>query len=419
MKAFNALLHVGNVSLHRIGIRSVTVDQPNENIKPMEERHIRQILLSRYYLELAEQQGRIGQEPARFAAINMLHEAFETALVCFVDALGADVPNTAAIDKLVAGIEKIIGSPIPFRVQIFRFNKIRVNAKHHIVAPDGGDLKSYLAIIPEFIAELTRIVFGRAIHEVSLSDLILDDVVRSHIEVAVSAFSVGKDFDCLVACRRAIYVLFEKQYDITPFLADDGTPGTIFDPKALCRAPFYAKSKKYIEEQVKEPFDFIVIDQAHLEGELIKDGIDTHSFWNLCRLTPRVYQRSDGRWANGYSSSYIGLDRAECAYVIDTLIRMILQRQAKRGTLRMAKLSWQMIKVKPGSPFFNKASFNAPIVGYIPSSVAEVSISGATPSLEDDNWFYSFWHFDGDQSLSGYISVANVIGESFERPLNI
>lgn len=382
--------------------------------KPMAEVHTRQILLSRYYLELAEQQLRLDQDPSRFAAINMLHEAFETALVCFADALDAEVPNYAPIDKIIGGIEKSIGGSVPFRTQILRFNKIRVNAKHHLVMPDKSDLTSAMTVVPEFIGELTQKVFGVELATVNLASLIVDETIRGHIESALEALDRGCYFDGLVCSRRALYVLFEKQFDISYFAAEQLSPTSLLFGGALCRAPTFAKNKRYIDEQVKEPFDMVVIDHSVLESELIKDGIDTQSYWNIARLTPKVYQRSGGEWINSFNVDFRNAQRTDCAYVVDTLIKIILQRQARRNSTRIPKSSYRVIKVKPGSSFYNKASVNANVIGKIPDDVEVVSVSNATPGLENDNWFYRFFQFSSPSSISGYISIDDVIGDPYE-----
>lgn len=382
--------------------------------KPMDERHTRQILLSRYYLELADQQLRLDQDQSRFAAINMLHEAFETALVCFADALEADVPGVAAIDKIVAGIEKVIGSPVPFRTQIFRFNKIRVNAKHHLVMPDKVDLASYMTIIPEFIGTLTQQIFGVELTSVNLSSLIADETVRAHVSGALIALNNNELLSSLILSRRALYQIFEKQFDIAFFATGDTTPASLIMGGALCRAPAYAKSQRYIDEQVKEPFDMIVVDQAALEGELIKDGIDTHAYWNIIRLTPKVYQRANGEWINSFNIDFRNTERADCAYVLDTLIKIILQRQARRGSWRMLKSSFRSLRVNPGAITYEKASMNSRVIGQIPHDVHTVMASNATQGLESDQWFYRFYLFSSPSSLSGYISTIDVIGEPFE-----
>ncbi len=384
------------------------------NGKPMDERHTRQILLSRYYLELADQQLRLDHDQSRFATINMLHEAFETALVCFADALDADVPSAAAIDKIIAGIEKALGSSVPFRMQIFRFNKIRVNAKHHLVMPDKADLVSYMTIVPEFIGNLTQQIFGIELSSINLSTLIADETVRGHVENALEALNNNDLLSSLVASRRALYQIFEKQFDIAFFTTDKTTPASMMIGAALCRAPAYAKSQRYIDEQVKEPFDMIVVDHGALEGELIRDGIDTHAYWNIVRLTPKVYQRANGEWINSFNIDFANIERADCAYVFDTLIKIILQRQARHGSWRMLKSRFRSLRVNPGATTYEKASLNSKVIGQIPNDVHTVMASTATQGLESDQWFYRFYLFSSPSLLSGYISTADVIGEPFD-----
>jgi hypothetical protein len=64
-----------------------------------------------------------------------------------------------------------------------------------------------------------------------------------------------------------------------------------------CFAPYWARNKQYIDEHVREPFDYIVIDQERLERELTSNGIDHSTFSNIRRLTPAVYREGiDSEW---------------------------------------------------------------------------------------------------------------------------
>jgi hypothetical protein len=48
--------------------------------------------------------------------------------------------------------------------------------------------------------------------------------------------------------------------------------------------------KRYIDEYVRDPFDYVQLDHSRVDAELLRDGIEPAVFWNIWRLTPPVYR---------------------------------------------------------------------------------------------------------------------------------
>jgi len=51
--------------------------------------------------------------------------------------------------------------------------------------------------------------------------------------------------------------------------------------------PYYARDKQYIKENVKDPFNYIVLDYKSVDAELMKEGIDNKPprFIGMRRMT--------------------------------------------------------------------------------------------------------------------------------------
>ncbi|MCA3059225.1 MAG: hypothetical protein ING60_05295 [Rhodocyclaceae bacterium] len=130
--------------------------------------------------------------------------------------------------------------------------------------------------------------------------------------------------NCLVACRQAVFVQFEWLYDASPFLSGKNALGLMM---LASKVPYFAREKKYLEEKVKEPTDYIFYDHNALEMDLMKSGVDSVAFWNVWRLTPEVYRgRNDTQWVikNDFrKNDEDGIkDRAE--YVLNSTTEMLL-----------------------------------------------------------------------------------------------
>ncbi|MBI4763254.1 MAG: hypothetical protein HY787_01440 [Deltaproteobacteria bacterium] len=95
------------------------------------------------------------------------------------------------------------------------------------------------------------------------------------------------------------------------------------------KAPFFARNKKYIDENVKEPTDFIVYDHNRLDMDLLRSGMSRSDYWNVWRLTPSLYRKDKtSDWIVNEDFKKLdedGIkDRAE--YVLDSTINLVLTK---------------------------------------------------------------------------------------------
>ena len=224
----------------------------------------------------------------------MLHEAFETTLIALADALNASVSERSTIDQYFNKIdEKLEEQTLPFRQKMMQFNRARVSAKHASTLPDEQSFESFFQTVPEFCAEAIRIVFDVELSGVNLIDLIEDQEVRSLLTQAIVSQTCQQFYDGLANVRKAFFVVFEKRFDVSVFVdADDSKPRSFLSLGFGCEAPSYAKSGDYVRKNVRDPFDYIILDHSSIDAELLKDGIDSRMFWNIWRLTPRSLEKA-------------------------------------------------------------------------------------------------------------------------------
>lgn len=288
-------------------------------ITDMDEHSLRQVLLARYYLHLANERMKSESESAKFAAINLFHEALETTLFTCAAHLNAKVSERGGIENYIDGINaKIDGKELPLRRRILQFNKARVSAKHHLTLPEDNFFSIIRTTVPEFIQEAVNLTFCKDFYAVSLAELIEDSEVGSYISQAQADFSSGKYYDCLAEVRKAFYVQFEKQYDVRKFEDPEKAKARgLLSEFSICRAPYHAKNPEYIRDRVSRPSDFI--DHSALGSELMREGIDVQTFWNIWRLTPGVYHEEDGQWTVEYDFDLADDQqiRENCIYVLE------------------------------------------------------------------------------------------------------
>lgn len=382
----------------------------------MDERAIRQMLLTRHYLQLAADQVRQDNSTCRFTAINLYHEAFETTLITCADHLNSQIPSKATIETYLDRIDdKLRPHALPFRSRMMQFNHARVAAKHHANLPDAEFFEMIKWVVPDFIKQAVKLTFDVELEEVSLLELIDDADVVGYLEEAIAHLSRGAHHECLVAARKALYLQFEKSYDIAPFAGvEKAAHGSAIGLLAMCNAPHYAKNKSYIDKSVRRPTDYIVLDHGKIDATLLNDGIDPATFWNIWRLTPKVYKFQTGNWAADYVYDIADDPNAQdhCRYVIDNLIAISLQRQNVRRRIMSRDLSARFIHVRADAPVLRKAQRGSEVEGHLPPGVRRVNVESRVTSLDGEDTFIQISYLRKDGPfLFGYINVEETVGE--------
>ena len=394
----------------------------------MNEKQVHQLMLVKYYLTLAGSQYRLEAKQAKqakqakFAVLNLLHEAFETTLITLSDTLNAAVSDRATIDQYFNKIdEKLTNHVLPFRQKMMQFNRARVSAKHASTLPDVESFDSFFQTVPEFCAEAIRIAFDTELSSVNLLNLIQDNEVRTLLGEAVTHQTANQFYDGLACVRMAFFIVFEKRFDVSVFIdVDDSKPRGLLSPGLGCEAPSYAKSNRYVRENVRDPFGYVVLDHSAIDAELLKDGIDSRMFWNVWRLTPAVWRRPSGEWLVKREIDLLHGDALEddLQYSIDGMIQIILNRQASRSRERYknSRGLWA-VRVRSGANLYVKASRHSEVRSTVPPDTDYFFVSEAVPGLEVDDWFWSAYHLKkGGPFLSGYLSFDDVEGEIFFGP---
>lgn len=382
----------------------------------MDDKSTRQLMLIRYYLSLAQSQALSGGEAARFATLNLLHEAFESTLIACADHLNLSIGERSTIDSYLSKIDESVGSDkLPYRTRILQFNRVRVSAKHALTLPDDATFNLALSVVPEFIRSAVLLIFKTELEAVHLVNLVRHEEARGYLQAALEFMAETRYVDSLAEVRKSIYVIFEKSYDLSVFAGkDDSDKYGILDERSLNNSPYYAKSSRYVRENISKPTQYIVLDHPRLENELSKDGIDIHTYWNVRRLTPSVWQKPDKTWLSDHvlditENPSIKLDAEYC---LDRATAMILQRESRRSVERYRNSVLRSIAVRPNAPILARASINSDVIGYLPDGLARVNVSDATQGLDSDDWYWSFFYMKkGGPFLAGYIRAVDTTGQ--------
>lgn len=337
--------------------------------------------------------------------VNLLQDAVEVFLVAIAAHVQADVRDKTPFDQYFDAIKNKTSSELPFRARLNDLNKLRVNSKHYGLAPAKAEVTDLPIIVKAFFEEVSSSLLECHFASISLIDLMKDGEVKDLLKQATESFENGKYEECLVACRKAIYVKIESSYDILPFADRNRVRLVAFFPS---NAPYYARSPEYIEKYVHEPTDYIVLDHEKIEIEFIKLGIDSQSFWNIWRLTPEVYRYGrDGDWVVKREFRKVDEDgiqeRAE--YVLDAAINLFVSADHKESFSKTPNYKNYFVRLRQENvPIYEKADKNSKVVGTTPEGLAELYVKCTVPGLKKDGLYWEVSHFKDNLFLMGYIS---------------
>lgn len=367
---------------------------------------IHKLLLTRRLYELARENLNSSNDLSLGIGVNLLQDAVEAFLLAVSEHVNAGITNTTKFDQYFELINaKIAPKELPFRSRLSALNKLRVNSKHYGLAPSQTETKGILETVREFFDEVTKSIIGLSFATISLIDLLRDGPAKEFLRAAEEAFLKEDYNECLISCRKAVYVKIESSYDSRPFATDD-------PPKGLGLAflgnktPYYFRDKAYIEKNVSEPTDYIMLDHKEIEIELMKSGMDSVSFWNIWRLTPEVYRRNEGEWVVKWEFRKFDEDgvKERAEYVLDTTISLFVAADQRLAAARMPgdRKYYVNLKTEEAS-VYAKADLGSQILEKTPAGITKLYVDYRVPALNGDGTFWHVSHFDNGFSVWGFI----------------
>jgi len=285
---------------------------------------VRRICLARHLFELGNSSLKSSNDLYLFSAANLLQDSVEAFLLAVADFVGASIDSNTFFDKYFVLINKKIDpKELPFKNKLLRLNKIRINSKHYGIMPARDECIRLAVSVREFFEEVSASILKANFSTVSTIDLLKDGETKDLLHQARKHLEEKEYEDCAITCRKAIYLEILQDYNISEFLEKSAHRGLL---SPFSNAPFYAKNKDYIQKNVKDPTDFIVLDHNHLDQDLLKYSVDNTTFWNIWRLTPEVYKTKDNQWVVKYDFDKLENETLQdkIEYIFNSTVDIIL-----------------------------------------------------------------------------------------------
>lgn len=321
--------------------------------------------------------------------------------------VNAGVTASTSFDKYLELIEKKTSKELPFRSRLLALNKLRVNSKHYGLAPAKSETDGLPITIREFFDEVSKAILGKPLSSISLVGLLRESEIKALLIEAETSFEAGAYSDALVACRKAIYQRFEWMYDISKY-SKEPVPVLFFS-----RAPYYTRNKEYIDKHVREATDFVVLDHSEIELELVKEGIDSVSFWNVWRLTPDIHRSPETKeWVVKNDLEKFDPEgiRERTEYVLDTTISLFLAADQRfLVTKWIEKNKRYFIRLKREQvPIYGKADKTSYEIAKTPIGLRELHVDFSIPALNGGGTFWHVSHIELELHLWGFIDADEI-----------
>jgi hypothetical protein len=370
---------------------------------------IRRLSLARHLYQLGNTSLKSPNDMYLFAAVNLLQDAVEAFLLAVADYVKAESDQNTKFDKYFVLInEKISPKELPFKTKLLRLNRIRVDSKHHGIQPARDECDRVMVSVREFFDEVSNSVFGCNFSTVSAIDLLDDGEIKDLLSEAKKARESDDHAECMIACRKALYLAVEHLYDVSMYR--DSKPQGLL--AAFSHAPYYAKDPQYIQEQVKDPTDYIVLDHSRIDQNLLKDGVDTVAFWNVWRLTPEVYRSKEMQWVIKHDFSKLDAATLEdnSEYVFSATVDMALAINASRRAIRSNRHGRYLLNLARESvKIYEKADVDSKVVATTPAGMKQIDTDYRVDGLKGDGPYWHVHEMASGAFLWGYIHNEDVI----------
>ncbi len=374
---------------------------------------INKILLARRLYQISQENLNSTNETSLSIGVNLLQDSVESFLLAVSEHIDAGVGSNTNFDKYFDLINKKISpKELPFRFPLNSLNKLRVNSKHYGLSPSKNEADGFLITVREFFEEVSIQIFQKEFGTISLIGLLDDGEARGFLKIAEESFLEKKYEECLINCRKAIYVEIEYQYDISFFKEERSDHTGLALAIYGYKAPFYARNKKYIDENVKITTDYIVYDHDRLDMDLMKSDMSRSDYWNVWRLTPAVYRKDkDSEWV--IKREFRKLDeegiKERAEYVLDSTINLLV---AKHSDLRRSKSpdyrNYYINLKRDNVPVYEKADKNSKVIQTVPDGITKLFVDSTILGLNGIETFWHVSHFDGGLSIFGYVDNEEV-----------
>jgi len=346
----------------------------------------------------------------------VLQDALELILLAVLIEKGVDEKKgleNFSFDQLIGELKKE-GVRVPKSGTLKALNKQRVIIKHYGQVSEPQTVGTYYNVAYHAVNEILKQIIGKSIHEIVLSELIRNKETHDYLTNACKELDQGKYFECLVNVRKAIFVEIEHEYCIYDWRNSDQNTSIVL--LALGRsgqkAPYYTRNKKWIDENVNDPFDYVQLDHNRIRQDLLEWGASTQDFWNIWRLTPQVIRlEKEDDWLLKDELKYLrqAATKENAIFCLDRAVTLLAKKQLYHDRARWLETTPYhqfKVKIKSDTTLYQKASITSTVIAKL-SKNAVYDGNSVVPGLDGKRSFVKIFHIQNKEPkfLNGYVDI--------------
>lgn len=382
-------------------------------IGTMKPEALNTIITARVLFDAALRACMVEDKHVASAGLVILQDAVELILYACLIEKGVDEQRSfekVSFDELIGEIKKL-GLKVIKSGTLKAMNKQRVIVKHYGQLAEPTTVRHYFSMSQSVVDDILKEVFGRTLNELFLYDILKNDEIKEHLRNSEEAIASQKYFDALVEVRKAVFLDIEQDYSIVGWKDiphDAMSQGLMSFSYGGWKAPYLFKNKEWIDENVRDPFDYIQIDHERMRLDLLEWGVSTQDFWNLTKLTPSVFRETNGSiWLVKDDLQHIinAATEENARYCLDRAYSLILRKQehsALNRQLEYSGLDKISIRLKSDQPLFEKASTTSKIVGELKKNKI-YNVQAFVPGLSEPDRFAHILHIEREKPNKVYI----------------
>ncbi|MGN6227402.1 MAG: hypothetical protein ACTHNM_08205 [Dyella sp.] len=329
----------------------------------MKESTLHSLITARSLLDHSRSLIESSSAHAATAGLILLQDAVELVLLAAVNE--RDLDDAAKAEKLT--FDQIVGNLIGAGLRVPKSGTLKAMNRHRVLAKHYGQLvlpetaRGYLEASQTSIDAVLQDAVGTDLRSIVLTDLLDNGEAKDFLVAASELIGDGNYLKSLVAVRQALFIEVESNYSVEGHINGHNIFGGGW------RAPAFAKNAEWIKENVKEPTDYVVIDNDKLRTDALEWGFNVNELSNIRRLTPAVFRSSPNEqwfvaYDLGFPEHHATLQNAQ--YCLDRTIELVRRKQLHEKALApwVALEAFQPPPVFIGEPLFNSASNKGEVV---------------------------------------------------------
>lgn len=308
------------------------------------------------------------------AGLILLQDVLEIVFLAML--IEQDVDEVKALesksfDELIGELKKS-GIAVPKSGTLKALNKQRVITKHYGQLAEPLTVQTYAEAADLAIEAIVQRVLGRGYRDVFLADLLAEGEAKEFLIEAATELEEGRYLAALIAVRKALFVEIEVEYCVNKWADADPNEGLgLFSfSRGGLKAPYWTRTRDWIEKNVTTPFDYIQVDHENLRVDALEWGVSTAELANLRRLTPDVFRvDKDAPWQVQYDLEFPPneANSRNGRYCLDRAISVLLRKQQHMSTRRWParNVSFDPPPIYLDAPVFAKPRQDADVVHHI------------------------------------------------------